>query len=236
MVQNKTLKTILRRKSIRKFKPTEVSRDKIEQIVKAGQRSPTACGVEAYSFILLTDFEKRERIIQETVSHVSTRKFMEEAPVWIIICTDFARRIELLNTLKIKNEFSETSKFMLGIIDAALAAENMVLAAESYGLGSCFVGSLWTAPKRVAEILKLPKNVLPVVLLCIGYSNETPSNNTRWPLEAVLHENEYIMPNKNSILEYVSMRKNWDVSFPYKLSLEAEQKIRKEWNELGFLI
>ncbi|MCX6653789.1 MAG: nitroreductase family protein [Candidatus Bathyarchaeota archaeon] len=155
MVQNKTLETILMRKSIRKFKPIEVSRDKIEKIVKAGQRSPTACGVEAYSFILLTDLEKREMIIQETVSHITTRKFMEEAPVWIIICT---------------------------------------------------------------------------------YPNETPSNKPRWPLEVILHENEYIMPDKDSILERVSMRKNWGMSFPYKLSLEAEQKIRKEWNELGFLI
>jgi len=236
MIQNSTLKTIFERRSVRKFKSKKISLEAIKTIVRAGQRAPTACRMETYSFILISDNEKRKQIIQKTVSHGPTREFMEEAPIWILICTDFARQIKFLEIQNIKNDFNETSKFMLGIIDAALAAENMVLAAESIGLGSCFVGSIWTAPKLLAEILSLPKNVLPLVLLCIGHPNENPSPRPRWPLKVILHENEYRMPDDESMEEYQTTRENWNVNYPYKLPRELEQKIRKEWIELGFNI
>lgn len=236
MVENPLLKVLLDRKSVRKFKPTQVSREAVEQIVRTGQRAPTACRVEAYSFILVSDLEKRKQIVGATVGHEPTRRFMEEALVWIMICTDFARQIKFLEMQGLKNEFSEVSKFMLGIIDAALAAENMVIAAEALGLGSCFVGSIWTAPKGVAEILNLPENVLPVVLLCIGHPDENPQTRSRWPLEAVLHENEYNMPDERLMLEHASARQNWEVSSPYKLPRNVEQRIRREWREQGFLI
>ena len=201
MVENPTLKTIFNRKSIRKFKHQKVPREIIEQIVRAGQRAPTACKMQSYSFIIVSDTNKKREILLATVRHLPTRKFMAEAPLWIMICTDFARQLKLFKLLGIKtNQLFGGGR--PGVIDATLAAENMVLAAEALGLGSCFVGTVWTAPKRIAEILNLPKNVLPIVLLCIGYPNETPSLRPRWPLEAVLHENEYVMPTEQLMREY----------------------------------
>ena len=236
MIENPILKTIFERKSIRKFKSKKVSRETIEQIVRAGQRAPTACRMETYSFVVISDSHKKRQILQAIARHVQTREFMEEASLWIMICTDFARQLKLLDVLGIKNEFGEVSKFILGVIDAALAAENMVLAAEALGLGSCFVGNVWTAPISIAEILNLPKNVLPIVLLCVGYPNETPSPRPRWPLEAVLHENEYEMASEQLMRDYSRTRENWKPTYPYKLSKEVEQKIRKDIKKLGFIL
>jgi len=236
MIQNPVLKTIFERKSIRSFKSKKVPRETIEQIVRAGQRAPTACRMETYSFIMISDANKKEQILQAIAHHTSTRGFMEEAPLWLMVCTDFARQLKLLEVLGIKNEYGDVGKLLLGVMDATLAAENMVLAAEALGLGSCFVGNVWTAPKRIAEILNLPKNVLAIVLLCIGYPNETPPLKPRWPLDAVLHENEYVMPTEQLIRKHARTRENWNLTSPYKLSKEVEQKIRRDIGELGFIL
>lgn len=236
MIQNPVLKTIFERKSIRRFKPKKVPSETIEQIVRAGQRAPTACRMETYSFIMISDANKKEQILQAIARHAPTRRLMEEAPLWIMVCTDFARQLKLLEVLGIKNEYGEVSKLLLGVMDATLAAENMVLAAEALGLGSCFVGNVWTAPKRIAEILNLPKNVLPIVLLCIGYPNEAPPSRSRWPLDAVLHENEYVMPAEQLIREHARTREHWNPTYPYKLSREVEHKIRKDIRKLGFIL
>lgn len=125
---------------------------------------------------------------------------MEESPLWIMICVDFARQLKLFELIGVKTKLGEASKILLGVIDADLAAENMVLAAETLGLGTCFVGSVWTAPKKIAEILNLSKNVLPLLLLCVGCPDETPPLRPRWPLEAILYENNYELPNNCSQL------------------------------------
>jgi len=236
MSVNPVLETIFERKSVRKFKPEKVARNKIEQIVRAGQRAPTACGMQTYSFIIISDPDKRQEILQAIARHAPTREFMEEAPLWIMICTDFARQLKLNEALGIKTEFSELSKVILGIIDAALAAENMVLAAEALDLGSCFVGNVWTAPGRIGGILNLPGNVLPIVLLCLGYPNEAPPSRPRWPLEAVVHENEYTMPAEQLMREYAHTRERWEPTYPYRLSKEAENRIKKEIRALGFVL
>jgi len=230
------LDILFNRKSIRKFKSKKVSKKIIDQIIIAGQRAPTACRMEAYSFIIISDINKRSQIIEATVSHKSTRKFMHEAPLWIMICVDFERQLTFSRSLGIEADFAELSKFILGIIDASLAAENMVIAAEALGLGSCFVGSIWTEPKRVVDIINLPQNVFPFLLLCIGYPDETPVLRPRWPIKAVSHENEYQMPTKEMIIEHMGTRKNWETSFPYKLNEKIEEKIKKDLVKLGFII
>jgi hypothetical protein len=69
-------------------------------------------------------------------------------------------------------------------------AENMTIAAECYGLGSVFIGSA-LANKKAIEALNLPKGVLPLTLLCIGYSDEQPPTRPRWPLKSIFHIDQY---------------------------------------------
>jgi hypothetical protein len=134
-----------------------------------------------------------------------------------------------------------------------LAAENMVIAAETLGLGSVFNGGVRSAPVELAEILKLPENVFPVVLLCIGYPDETPPSRPRWPLEAVLHENEYKMPSEALIEGYYedanrqmlemgyfsgkvsSWAEHWRRRFPRSTVENTETKLSDQLRKLGFL-
>jgi len=248
-MKNPTLKTIFQHRSIRKFKPKQVSRRLIDLIVQAGQRAPTACGMQTYSFVLITDSNLRKEIFRA----IGRQKCMEQAPTWIVICADLARQLELFKMLKVKTEFGPLGKLISSIIDSTLAAQNMVIAAEALGLGSVFIGSVWDSMKKVAEILKVPNNVLPILIFCLGYPDETPPKRPRWTLKAVLHENCYTMPSKKLMEEYYqkaneeliemnyfrrgirSWAEHWQNKFDPKYVEEWEKILKKDLQEMGFL-
>ena len=248
-MENPTLDTIFNHRSIRRFKAKKVPRKLINQIVEAGQRAPTACGMQTYSFVLITDPNVREMLFKV----VGRQKCMEQAPTWIIICADMARQLELFRTLKVETDFGPLGKFIPSVIDASLAAENMILAAESLGLGTVFIGSIWDVMKKVAAILQVPKDVLPMLLLCIGYPDEMPPRRPRWPLKAVLHEDCYSMPSRRLMEQYYqkankelvamgyfskgvgSWAEHWQRKFPAKGVEKWEAILKRGLTELGFL-
>jgi len=248
-MENPTLNTIFQHRSIRKFKPRKVSRRLIDLIVEAGQRAPTACGMQTYSFVLVSDSNLREEIFKA----IGRQKCMEQASTWIVICADMARQLELFRMLNVKTEFGPLGKLIPSIIDSALTAQNMVVAAEALGLGTVFIGSVWDSMKKIAEILKVPNNVLPILILCLGYFDETPPTRPRWPLRAVLHENSYTMPSKKLMKGYyqrankelikmnyfskgiMNWAEHWQNKFDPKSVEEWEKVMKKDLQEMGFL-
>jgi len=248
-MENPTLNTIFQHRSIRKFKPRKVSRRLINLIVEAGQRAPTACGMQTYSFVLITNPNVREEIFKA----IGRQKCMEQAPMWIVVCADLARQLELFKMLDVKTNFSPLGRLIPSIVDTVLAAQNMVVAAEALGLGTVFIGSVWDSMKRVAEILKVPNNVLPILLLCIGYPNETPPKRPRWPRTAVLHENCYAMTSQKLMKEYYqkanreliemnyfskgvkSWAEHWQKKFDPKDVEKWEKSMKKDLSQMGFL-
>lgn len=245
----KSLEIVLNRRSIRKFKSKPVPRKIINKIVEAGQRAPTHCGMQAHSFILITDRKMKEQIFKI----IGRQECMEQAPVWIMICADLARQLELLRILGVETEYGKVGKLLLCIIDAALAAENMTIAVEAYGLGSVFIGAVWEELKKVSDILELPNDVVPIVLLCFGFPNEAPPKRPRWPLKAVFHENTYRMPTTKEMKKYYeeanqkllemkyfdenihNWAEHWQSKFQPEEIKEWEEKLRNDLRELGFL-
>jgi len=248
-MENPTLKTIFQHRSIRRFKSRKISRRLIDLVIEAGQRAPTACGMQTYSFVLVTDSNLREELLKA----IGRQQCMEQAPTWIVICADLARQLELFKKIKVKTEFGPLGKLIPSIVDSALAAQNMVVAAEALGLGSVFIGSVWDSMKKVAQILKVPNNVLPVLILCLGYPDEAPPKRPRWPRKAVLHENCYRMPSEKLMKEYYrkankelikmnyfrkgikSWAEHWQNKFDPKYVEEWEKVLRRDLQELGFL-
>ena len=248
-MKNPTLDTIFGRRSIRKFKRTRIPRELINQIVEAGQRAPTACGMQTYSFMSITDSDLRNEICRL----IGKQSCMEQAPVWIIVCADMARQLKLFEVLGIKTDLGPLGKFVPAVVDAGLVAQNMVLAAEALGLGSVFIGSVWEALKRIADLLGLPQNVMPLVLVCLGYPDESPPPRPRWPLEAVLHENKYVMPSEKLMRDYYekankellemgyfrkginNWAEHWRAKFPPQEMKTWEENLRRDLKALGFM-
>jgi len=169
---NPIVQSMLNRKSIRKYTSNMPSDDIIETIVRAGQQAPFA--YQCYSVLL--DRKKKHPF---------------GAPLLFTICVDLHKLEMIMKKRNWEIETNDLSMLFFGIQDAAYAAQNMVMAAESLGLGSCFIGATPYYAKKVVEEYKLPNKVFPLVQLVMGYSAEDTPTRPRYPKEYTLFENEY---------------------------------------------
>jgi nitroreductase len=173
MVDNPIIKTILSHKSIRKYTDESPSSDVVKKIVRAGQQAPFAS--QYYSVLLSKRREKNPW----------------KAPLLFTICVDSHKFELIMKRRKWRLVTNDLTLLLFGIQDAALMAENMVIAGRSLGLGSCFLGG---APFRADEIAReygLPARVFPLVQLVMGYPAEDPPPRPRYPLDYVLFEDKY---------------------------------------------
>jgi nitroreductase len=163
---------MLNRKSVRRYKPDQPTDEVIAAIVQAGQQAPFAS--QLYSVLL----SRR-------------KKAPFGAPLWFTICVDVYKLERFMALRGWKLVTNDLLMLVFGIQDAAYMAENMVIAAESLGLGSCFLGSAPYMAERIAKEFKLPKRVFPLVQLVMGYPAEEFPPRPRFPLSFTLFEDEY---------------------------------------------
>jgi len=173
MLTNPTIETMLNRKSIRKYKPDMPSTEIIETVVRAGQQAPFA---------------------SQLCSLLLSRKQEEnpfKAPLLFTVCVDSHKWELIMAERDWEMAGDDMLLLLLGFQDAALMAENMVLAAETVGMGSCFLGGIPFHSKKIIKNYKLPSRVFPMVGLTMGYPAENPPPRPRYPLDFVLFEDEY---------------------------------------------
>jgi nitroreductase len=173
MPNNPIIEALLNRKSIRKYTEQVPSDEVVETIVRAGQQAPFAYQLGS---LLLS----RER------AHNPFK-----APLFFIICVDSHRHEAVMARRGWKMIQNDLSLLLFGIQDAAYMAENMVIAAESLGMGSCFLGGIPYRAERFIEQYNLPPRVFPLVGLSMGYPAEDRPPRPRYPLEITLFEDEY---------------------------------------------
>jgi len=169
---NSVIETMLNRKSIRSYKDESPSDETIETIVRAGQQAPFAS--QLYSVLL---------------SRKKGNPF--GAPLLFTICLDVHKLELIMARRNWRFATNDVDILILGIQDAALMAENMVIAGESLGLGSCFLGAAPHMADRIAREYGLPKRVFPIVQLAMGYPAEEVAPRPRYPMEFVLFEDVY---------------------------------------------
>ena len=165
----------MNRKSVRKYTDRKLSKDELDVIVRAGQQAPFAS--QLYSVLYSTE-----------------GPIAFHAPIWFVICVD-AYKVERFMKLRgwdiVTNDLT---LLLLGMQDAAYMAQNMIIAAESLGIGSCFLGAVSSSASRIktlSERFELPNRVLPMVELVMGYPDEDFPTRPRYPLAFTLFENKY---------------------------------------------
>lgn len=169
------------RRSTRKFRNKAIPEDLIIRIIETGQRAPTAG--ELYSVIWVRDKVQKEGLPYE-------RKNAEI----LIVCADFKRLHNLLKYQDEKMMEMESWLFIWGLIDTGLFMQNMIMAAEALGLGSVIMGGIAAEMKKVCDILMIPKYVIPIAGLAIGYPSENPPVRPRLNHRQVLHIDRYQEP------------------------------------------
>lgn len=186
---NSTIETILNHRSIRSFEEKPLDEETISMLVEAAQQASTSSYMMAYSIIGITDTKKKEQLHE-----VSGHPHVLNNGHLFIICADYHRMTydapdEVKEEMKANLENSE--HLMTAAIDGALAAQNLAIAAESMGLGMCYLGSLRNDISKVDEILNLPEYVFPLFGIAVGVPAEHPEKKPRLPQKAVYFENEY---------------------------------------------
>lgn len=186
---NDTIRLLMNHRSIRKYTDAPVAKEQVEMIVAAGQMASSSSNVQAYTVIAVTDPLQKERLKELC----GQQAYITECPVFLVWCADLSRlKHAAEHHLPEKQSYEQTTEnFIVATVDAALAAQNAAVAAESLGLGMVYIGGIRNQSQEVSELLGLPELVYPVFGMCLGYPNQEPGQRPRLPQEAVLHWEQY---------------------------------------------
>jgi nitroreductase len=181
------INAILKHRSIRKYKNTPIALDILDDILAAGIRASNTGNMQVYSMVVTTDKELKEKLWEQHFK----QDMVKQAPVVITFCADFNRFNKWCEQNKAEPGYDNFLSFYTGSVDAVIAAQNVAVEAENKGLGVCYLGTTNYTTDKIIEILNLPKGVVPVTTLVMGYPDENPPLTDRLPAEAVVHKERY---------------------------------------------
>ena len=196
---NPTLEVIHNRRSVRAYSDQPITAEEREQILAATFRAPTAGNMMLYSIIEVTDQALKDRLAV-SCDH---QPFIAMAPLVLVFLADYQRWFDYYTYCGVEQRSRELGlpyrtpqegDLLLACCDALIAAQTAVLAAESLGIGSCYIGDILEQCETHRELLNLPPYTFPITLVCFGHpqSVETPANrSTRFGQEYILHQNTY---------------------------------------------
>lgn len=238
---NDTIKLLLNHRSIRKYADTPLTTEQLHTIIAAAQQASTSSNMQAYSIIRITDNKIRQQLMELS----GQQQHVAEAPEFLVWCADLSRiQTAISGRLDEHNDNIElTENFIVSTVDAALAAQNSAIAAESMGLGILYVGGIRNDITTVSKLLQLPRYVYPLFGLCIGYPAEAPLLRPRLPLDAVLHENSYdnekqlsaVQQYDQEMIDYVSQRSAGKQSFSWSDAMTRRLEVKQRADILPYL-
>lgn len=199
---NETLDTLLSHRSVRNYLPKSVPDSVLHLAIAAAQSAPSSSNLQAWSVIAIEDEARKARLN----AVAGTQRQIAQAPLLLIWLADLNRPRNIAADQGSPTEgLDYVESFLLGVIDAALAAQNAVSALESLGLGTCYIGAIRNDPEVVARELELPEGVFPVFGLTVGYPDPAvPAGiKPRLPQSTVFHRERYdTTPRPGDLKDY----------------------------------
>ena len=184
---NPTIDLLKAHRSIRQFQKRPIQADLFQDLIKAGQGAASSNFFQAATIIRVTDSKKRAKL----ASLANNQAYVETAAEFLVFCADMNRAASCCDLHGAEANTGFTEQFIIATVDAALVAQNIVVASESAGLGICYIGALRNNPAEVSTVLDLPHDTYPVFGLCVGWPDQDPEVKPRLPMGVVLRENSY---------------------------------------------
>lgn len=187
---NEVLCQLHDRKSVRAYEDRPVEPEIKRAVLEAAIQAPTAGNMALYTILDITDPEKKAALAKSC----DDQPFIAQAPMVLIFCADYRRWYDVFCRYVEDVRKPDMGDLFLAEADALIAAQNAVVAAQSLGLGSCYIGDITENYEYHKRLLKLPKYVVPAAMLCFGYPTVQQQNRPkppRHPVEALVHENGY---------------------------------------------
>lgn len=211
-----TLDLINNHRSIRRFKPQPIECDKMERILQCGMRASNTGNMQIYSIIVT---QQPDNIASLSALHFGQ---CSSAAAFLTICVDVNRYHHWCRLRGCDEPYDNFLWLLSGTVDASLAAQNICIAAEEEGLGFCYLGTVMYNSKAIALELDLPKGVVPVITIAMGYPDEQPQLSERLPLEGVVHQEKYHDYSDDDIDRIHRIREE----FPFNQEMVRQNKTR----------
>ena len=187
---NPTFSTLLAHKSVRRFQPEPLPPGTLEMLGAAAQSAASSSNLQTWSVIAVENADRKA----EAATLCGDQDFIRQAPLFLVFCADLARLTAASEREQLPGAALDyTEMFLTAAIDTALAAQNAAAAAEGMGMGICYVGSARNHPRELADLLNLPRRVIALFGMAIGWpvEEETTTVKPRLPQSGVLFHETY---------------------------------------------
>lgn len=198
------MESITTRRTIRKYSSRDVSQQLLDKLFSQASRTQTMGNMQLYS-VVVTRSEDVKR--QLSPAHFNQPMVME-APVVLTVCADFHRATQWCLQRNASPGYDNFLSFINAATDALLFTQTFCNLAEEEGLGLCFLGTTVYLPQTIIDVLKLPKLVMPVATLTVGWPAEQPALSDRLPLESFVHNEIYHDPLPTDIDRYYAYKES----------------------------
>lgn len=202
---NDVIRQLKERKSVRVFEDREISAGDKALILEAAAMAPTAGNQQLYTILDITDQQLRERL----VATCDNQAFIAKAKLVLIFCADCRKWRDAFACAGAEPRKPGPGDLMLAVTDAAIAAQNAVTAAQSLGIGSCYIGDVMENCEAHRELLRLPEYVFPAAMLVFGYPTQQQVERKkpeRVAMEHIVHENAYRQMNEAELRDMFAAR------------------------------
>ena len=193
-------------RTVRKYTEKTISSELLNQLLEAACRTSNTGNMQAYSIVVTTD----ETIKKELAPAHFNQPMITQAPVVLTFCADFNRVTQWCEQRQAEPGYDNFQSFITSAIDALLAAQTFCVAAESAGLGICYLGTTTYNAQEIISTLKLPKLVVPITTITVGYPDGNPEQTDRLPLKSVIHYETYSEFSSEVIDELYTEKENSD--------------------------
>ncbi len=213
---NQVMDVLMKRKSVRAYEERQISSEIRAEILKGTLRAPTAGNLMLYSILDVTDQSIKDRLMVTC----DNQSFIARAPMVWIFLADYQRWYdyfftsgveELCTQRNLTMRKPEEADLFLACCDALIAAQNAVIAAESFGIGSCYIGDIMEQYEIHKELLNLPQYVFPICMVVFGYPTQQQKEQgytPRFDEKFILFENRYHRLNKDEFEEMFAERQS----------------------------
>lgn len=193
------MNVMLNHRSVRNYSSREIPQEVLDRILYAATRASTVGNMQVYTLVVTRSQEMRDKL---SPCHFN-QPMVKQAPVVVTVCADINRFSEWCRLRDAEPQYDNFVWFVNGIIDAILASQNLSLAAEEEGLGICYLGTTLYTADKIIDILELPKGVVPITTVVMGYPETLPPTLTdRLPVDGVVMYEKY-SPYNNAQLEKI---------------------------------
>lgn len=202
---NEIIKQLHERKSVRVFLDREIPAEVKTAILEAACQAPTAGNQQLYTIVDVTDQAIKERLV-DTCDH---QPFIATAKLVLIFCADCRKWYRAFQAAGCEPRQPGAGDLLLAVSDANIAAQNAVTVAESFGIGSCYIGDIMENCEQQRQLLNLPEYVFPAAMLVFGYPTEQQKERQkpqRAAMEHIVHENGYRDMDAQELKQLFSIR------------------------------